>query len=193
MTTPDPQSADPQPPDPPPAQGEPSTPPVVRLDAPPDSAASLLTATLVEALRARGYRTASAERRPGGRLAVTLPSGGRVGVEREVAESDLGAFVAGLDPRADLVLAFGYEDPSTPPPAAIVLSAGGEELAMVDPAELEPSLQTGGPSPVVEDLASLLDARVLGGGEPARTGQPVEESSARGLGARVRGWLRRRD
>ena len=188
MTTPDPRPADGEPSNP--AAGHP---PVVRLDAPPDSAASLLTATLVEALRARGYRTASAERRPGGRLAVTLPSGGRVGVEREVAESDLGAFVAGLDPRADLVLAFGYEDPSTPPPATIVLSAGGEELAAVEPAELEPSLQTGGPSPVVEGLASLLDARMLGRAEPPRGGEGGEESSGRGLGARFRGWLRGRD
>ncbi len=163
---------------------EPSIPPVVRLDAPTDSTVSLLTATLVEALRARGYRTASAERRPGGDgLAVTLPSGGRIGVERDVAEADLGAFVATLDPRADLVLAFGFEDPSTPPPAAIVLTIAGAHLATVDAAELTPSLQTGGPSPVVEDLASLLDARVLGG---------VEESSGRGLGARVRGLFRRR-
>ncbi len=189
MTTPDPQ------PDPQAAHEEPSTPPaehppVVRLDAPADSAASLLTATLVEALRERGYSTASAERRPGGRLAVTLTSGGRVGVEREVAEADLGAFVAGLDPAADLVLAFGYEDPSAPPPTSIVLSAGGEELATIDPDELTPSLQSGGPSPAVEALASLLDARVLGGDE----GPPeaVEESSGRGLGARVRGWLRGR-
>ena len=114
MTTPDPQpnpQADPQA-----ADEEPSAPPVVRLDAPADSAASLLTATLVEALRGRGYRTASAERRPGGRLAVTLTNGGRVGIEREVAEADLGAFVAGIDPAANLVLAFGYEDPSAPPP-----------------------------------------------------------------------------
>ena len=95
---------------------EPSIPPVVRLDAPTDSTVSLLTATLVEALRGRGYRTASAERRPGGAgLAVTLPSGGRIGVERDVAEADLGAFVATLDPRADLVLAFGYEDPLDAP------------------------------------------------------------------------------
>ena len=170
---------------------EPSIPPVVRLDAPPDSAASLLTATLVEALRERGYRTASAERRPGGRLAVTLPSGGRIGVEREVPETDLGAFVGTLDPRADLVLAFGYEDPSTPPPTSIVLMSGGEDLATVDPDELAPSLQTGGPSPVVERLASLLDARVLGGEAPAEAGG-IEESSGRGLGARMRGWLRRR-
>lgn len=189
MTTPDP------PPDPQAAHEEPPAPaveppPVVRLDAPADSAASLLTATLVEALRERGYRTASAERRPGGRLAVTLPSGGRVGVEREVAEADLGAFVAGLDPAADLVLAFGYEDPSAPPPTSIVLSAGAEELATVDPRELTPSLQSGGPSPVVESLASLLDARVLGAG-PADA-EAVEESSGRGLGARVRGWLRGR-
>lgn len=192
MTTPDPQSeplADPQA-----AHEEPSTPPVgqppvVRLDAPADSAASLLTATLVEALRERGYRTASAERRPGGRLAVTLTSGGRVGVEREVAEPDLGAFVGGLDPAADLVLAFGYEDPSAPPPTSIVLTTGGEELATVDPGELRPSLQSGGPSPVVEALASLLDARVLGGGGAGT--EAVEESSGRGLGARVRGWLRR--
>ncbi|MDE2696271.1 MAG: hypothetical protein OXH97_07110 [Chloroflexota bacterium] len=188
MTTPDPQ------PDPHAAHEEPPAPaveppPVVRLDAPADSAASLLTATLVEALRERGYRTASAERRPGGRLAVTLTSGGRVGIEREVAESDLGAFVAGLDPAADLVLAFGYEDPSAPPPTAIVLSAGGEELATIDPDELTPSLQSGGPSPAVEGLASLLDARVLGGG-PADA-EAVEESSGRGLGSRVRGWLRR--
>ena len=184
MTTPDPQ------PDPGAAREESSTPPVVRLDAPADSAASLLTATLVEALRARGYHTASAERRPGGRLAVTLPSGGRIGVEREVAEPDLGAFVAGLDPAANLVLAFGYEDPSAPPPKAIVLSAGGAELATVDSDELTPSLQSGGPSPVVEGIASLLAARVLGGG--GEDTEAIEESSGRGLGARVRGWLRGR-
>ena len=164
---------------------EPSIPPVVRLDAPADSTVSLLTATLVEALRARGYRTASAERRPGGAgLAVTLPSGGRIGVERDVAEADLGAFVATLDPRADLVLAFGYEDPSTPPPTAIVLTSGGTQLATVDAAELTSSLHSMGRSQVVDDLAALLDARVLGGGG--------EESSGGGLMARVRGWLRGR-
>lgn len=168
-----------EPPAPPPAH-----PPVVRFDAPPDSTASLLTATLIAALRARGYRTASAERRPGGRLAVTLPSGGRVGVEREVAEGDLGAFVAGLDPTAHLVLAFGYEDPSAPAPEAIGLTSGGEELATVDAADVTSSLQAGGPSPLVEGLASLLDARVLGG-------ESVDAPGG-GLGARVRGWLRGR-
>ena len=72
-----------------------------------------------------------------------------------------------------------------------MLTTGGEELAAVDPAELAPSLQSGGPSPVVEALASLLDARVLGGdgAEPGDAGGD-EESSGRGLGARVRGWLR---
>ena len=163
---------------------EPSIPPVVRLDAPADSTVSLLTATLVEALRARGYRTASGERRPGDAgLAVTLPSGGRIGVERDVAEADLGAFVATLDPRADLVLAFGYEDPSTPPPTAIELTSGGTQLATVDAAELTSSLHSMGRSQVVDDLAALLDARVLGGGEG---------SSGGGLMARVRGWLRGR-
>lgn len=164
-----------------------TAPPVVRLDAPPGPAASLLTATLIEALRALGHRTATAERRPDATgLAVTLPSGGRITVERDVAEADLPPFVATLDPRADLVLALGYEDASAPPPTAIVLTSGGDEIATIDADELASSLESGGPSPLVERLASLLDARVLGGGAG------VDAPSGRGLGARLRGWLRRR-
>ena len=164
---------------------EPSTPPVVRLDAPADSAASLLTATLVEALRARGYRTASAERRPGGGgLAVTLPSGGRIGVERDVAEADLGAIVATLDPprrpRAGLRLRGPLDAPAhgdrahdrrRPP------RHRRRRRADAEPANGRPI--TGRRRPRVAPRR-------------ARARRRGEESSGRGLGARVRGLFRRR-
>ena len=70
-----------------------------------------------------------------------------------------------------------------------MLTAGGDVLASVDADELASSLQSGGPSPLVDRLASLLDARVLGGVEVVEGGG---EPSGRGLGARVRGWLRGR-
>ena len=185
-------------------------PPVVRIVAPPPSSAALLIVTLLEALRARGYRTATAERRPAGGLSITLASGGRIGVERSVAAGELGAFVAGLDPRADLVLALGFDDAADGaadgalPTIELTDSAqggvggqGGKRLATVAEAELTASLQTAGRSSIVDDLAALLDARLLGGsaGE-ARGGAPTARRPPGrlrgGLLGRLRGLGRRR-
>ena len=152
------------------------TPPVVRVVGPPGSGKSLLIATLVEALRAHGRRTASVELRDaghtGGRAVVTLASGGRVAPERPLAAGELDAFVAGLDPSADLVLAEGYEEPGTP---AIEITAEGEpplaapadRLAAVTREELAASFAAHGPA-AGRDLAALIDERLLGGGETAR-------------------------
>jgi hypothetical protein len=165
----------------------------VRLVASYGSSLALLTATLVEALRARGYRTASVEQRPGGAgLAVTLPSGGRIGVERAVEAAELGAFVAGLDPRADLVLALGFEDGAGRATPAIELTSEAAPvttadvlLATVEEAELTASLQSAGGSAAIEELAALLDARLLGGDGSD------EAPSGGGLLGRLRGLGRR--
>ena len=170
-----------------------AAPPAVRIVAPPASSVALLQATLVEALRARGYRTATAERRPAGGLAVTLASGGRIGVERSVAADELGAFVAGLDPRADLVLALGFDDDADGALPTIELtggqrSAGGARFATIAEAELTVSLQADGRSSAVDGLAALLDARLLGGGG---AGPRREAPSGGGLLGRLRRLGRR--
>ena len=182
-------------------------PPAVRIVAAPASSAALLStallrATLVEALRARGYRTATAERRPGGGLAVTLASGGRIGVERAVEAAELGAFVASLDPRADLVVALGFDDAADGALPAIELTAGeparapstesGERLATIAEAELTASLQTGGRSSAVDGLAALLDARLLGGADEAATEAARSDLGLGGLLRRLRGIARLR-
>ncbi len=147
-------------------------PPVVRVVGPPGSGKSLLIATLVEALRAHGRRTATVELREGGRAVVTLASGGRAAPERPLAAADLGAFVAGLDPSADLVLAEGYDEPGTP---AIEITAEGEpplaapadRLAAVTREQVAASFEADGLA-AGRDLAALIDERLLGGGETSR-------------------------
>ncbi len=182
-----------------PAAGTP--PPVVRIVAAPASSAALpsitlLRATLIEALRARGYRTATAERRPAGGLAVTLASGGRIGVEREVEAAELGAFVAGLDPGADLVVALGFDDDADDALPTIELTSdedagapSGERLATIAEAELTEDLQADGRPSAVDGLAALLDARLLGGTDEATAGAAP---AGRGLLRRLRGLARLR-
>jgi len=179
-------------------------PPVVRIVAAPASTAALrslalLGATLVEALRARGYRTVTAERRPAGGLSVMLASGGRIGVERAVAAAALGGFVAGIDPRADLVLALGFDEAADAALPSIEVT-GGEpagtaggglagRLATIGATELNASLQSGGRSRLVDDLAALLDARLLGGGDAAASEAAPADGGLPGVG--LLGRLRR--
>ena len=188
------------------ALGAGTPPPVVRIVAPPAASAalpsaslpsaSLLRATLVEALRRRGYRTATAERRPAGGLAVTLASGGRIGVERAVEAAELGAFVAGLDPHVDLVVALGCDDDADGALPAIELTgseparaSSGERLATIAEAELTASLRADSRSNAVDGLAALLDARLLGGTDQAAT---AATRSGGGLLGRLRRLARLR-
>ena len=82
--------------------------------------------------------------------------------------ADLAAFVASLDPRTDLVLAEGYEEPGVP---AVELTAGetreqpvapADLLASVEAAHLERDFTARGAEAVAE-LAALVEARLLRG------------------------------
>ncbi len=68
-----------------------AVPPLLRVVGPQTPARNLLVVALVEALRARGYRTARAERLADGRPSVTLPSGGRVTPARGTQVGELAA------------------------------------------------------------------------------------------------------
>ena len=159
-----------------------AAPPLLRVVGPQTPARNLLVVALVEALRARGYRTATAERLHDGRPSVRLPSGGRVTPAPGTQVGELAAFVASLDPRADLVLAEGDDEPGAP--AIELLGEGGrggagsneDRLATIEAPRLLADFETRG-AEAVAHLAALIDERLLGG-EPA---------SGRGLLARLRG------
>ena len=174
--------------DPPPSRD--AGPPVLRVVGPQIPARNLLVIALVEALRARGLRTATAELLADGRATVTLPSGGRVTPAPGSAPLDsavrLAAFVASLDPRADLVIAEDYEDPGVPAVELTVVAAStgeaaasGDLLASVEAERLEGDFTARGAEAVAE-LAALVEARLL-------RGEAVRESG--GLLARLRGRL----
>ncbi len=166
-------------------------PPVLRVVGPQLPARNLLVIALVEALRARGLRTATAELLADGRATVTLPSGGRVTPAPGGAPLDsaarLAAFAASLDPRADLLIAEDYDEPGVPALALTAAAAStreavapGDLLASVEAERLERDFTTRGAEAVV-DLAALVEARLLRG-EAAPDGG--------GLLARLRGRLR---
>ena len=163
----------------------PPPPPLLRVVGPQTPARNLLVVALVEALRARGFRTATAERLADGRPSVTLPSDGRVTPARGTDVGELAAFVASLDPHADLVLAEGYDAPGSP---AIELVGEGERagvteadlLATVEAARLLEQFEARD-AQAVERLAALVDERLLGG----------ESASGGGLLGRLRGLGRR--
>ena len=169
----------------------PPGPPVLRVLGPQIPARNLLVIALVEALRARGLRTATAELLADGRATLTLPSGTRVtpasaGMKLASA-ADLAAFVASLDPRTDLVLAEGYEEPGVPAVELTAAAPAGEPpvaaadlLASVEAARLERDFTARG-AEAVADLAALVEARLLRGEPP----------SGGGLLARLRRRLRR--
>ena len=168
--------------------------PVLRVLGPQIPARNLLVIALVEALRARGVRTATAELLADGRASVTLPSGTRVtpasGGMALASAADLAAFLASLDPRTDLVLAEGYEEPGVPAVELTAAAAAGEGdagsvvaadlLASVEAARLERDFTERG-AEAVADLAALVEARLLRGEAPPDGG----------LLARLRGIWRR--
>ena len=145
--------------------------PVLRIVGPPASGKTLLITTLVEALRRRGHRVASAAPRPGrtgGATVITLASGGRVTVERALPLAKLRALVAQLDPRADLLLAEGCDEAGAP---AVALSADGapgrvppdpELLAIVAAGALADDFARFGPGET-RGLAELVERELLGG------------------------------
>ncbi|MYI83228.1 MAG: hypothetical protein F4056_08070 [Chloroflexi bacterium] len=168
-------------------------PPVLRVVGPQIPARNLLVIALVEALRARGLRTATAELLADGRATVTLPSGGRVTPAPGGAPLDsaaaLAAFVASLDPRADLVIAEDYEQPGVPAVELTTAAASpgeavapGDLLASVEAERLERDFTARGAEAVAE-LAERVEARLLRGESAPEGG---------GLLARLRGVWRSR-
>ena len=166
-------------------------PPVLCVVGPQLPARNLLVIALVEALRARGLRTATAELLADGRATVTLPSGGRVtpapGSAPLGEASALASFVASLDPRADLVIAEDYEQPGVPVVELTAATTSAREaptpdnlLASVDAERLERDFTERG-AEAVADLAALVEARLLRG--------EAAPDDGGGLLARLRGRL----
>ena len=166
-------------------------PPVLRVVGPQIPARNLLVIALVEALRARGLRTATAELLADGRASLTLPSGGRVtpapGSAPLEGAAALASFVASLDPRADLVIAEDHEERGVPA-VELTASTGDAPGAAVAPDDLLASVAaerlerdfTARGAEAVADLAALVEARLL-------RGETAPEGG--GLLARLRGRL----
>ena len=160
-------------------------PAVLRIVGPPGSGKTLLIVSLVEALRQRGHRVATAVRREAleppdldaeaaraldaGAIAtvLVLASGARVTLERAVELSALGDIVASLDPQVDLLLAEGFEDPGYP---AIELSPAPSEgtttdesdlLAVVASDEIAGAFAKFGPGET-NGVADLVEQKLLG-------------------------------
>jgi len=158
---------------------------------PPGSGKTLLVTSLTEALRQRGHRVASAVgREDAASTVITLPSGGRVTIERQLAAFELRDVAALLDPNIDLMLAEGFEDagvpavelsPSEGPPQA---TAPSDLLAAVASTQLAGDFSTFGPGET-GGLADLIEVRVLG--------KPASDAAGRPGGLRgLLGRLRRR-
>ncbi|MDA0269880.1 MAG: hypothetical protein O2798_01840 [Chloroflexi bacterium] len=173
------------------------TPPVLRVVGPPGSGKSLLITSLVEALRVRGYRVATAVRRDERVTVVILSHGGRVTLERPLALDALLGVIAGVDPSIHLVLAEGYEDAGLPavelrPPGAVPMLAGADLFAVVDSEEFAATFARSGPGET-NGLAERVEREVLGLlGSSAEV--PAAEAAATGrlgalgrLAARLRG------
>jgi len=160
-------------------------PAVLRVVGPPGSGKTLLIVSLVEELRTRGYRVASAVRRQpikapkleadasqhldAGAVAtvVVLASGGRVTLERPLELPALRDVVASIDPQVDLLLAEGFEDGGYPavelsPPDGLPHSTNAEDLlAVVASQEVLGAFASFGPGET-SGLAGLIDKRLLG-------------------------------
>ena len=158
---------------------------VLRVVGPPGAGKTLLIVSLVEALRSRNHRVATAVRRESleaslidpdasrqldaGATAtvIVLASGGRVTLERAMPLPGLNSIVAALDPTVDLLLAEGFDDPGYPavellPPGGGRVQTGADDLlAVVSAAEIAGTFATFGPGET-NGLADLVEREVLG-------------------------------
>ncbi len=114
---------------------------VLRVVGPPGSGKTILIVSLVEALRSRNYRIATAVKREAiesslldpdvsrqldagaAATVIALSNGGRVTLERVMPLPGLSSVVASIAPSVDLLLAEGFDDPGYP---AIELLAPGD-------------------------------------------------------------------
>lgn len=177
-------------------------PAVLRVVGPPGSGKTLLIVSLVEALRTRGYRIATAVRRESieaslldadasrqldagaAATVIVLSNGGRVTLERTMALPSLSSVVMSIDPSVDLLIAEGFEDAGyravelSPPGAPALATMPPDLLAVVASHEIAGAFATFGPGETngIADLVEqeLLDARADVELSLAVDEQPVE-------------------
>jgi len=175
---------------------------VVRVVGPPGSGKTLLIVSLVEALRARDVRVATAVKREAiestlidpdvasqldagaAATVIALANGGRVTLERVLPLPGLASVVASLDPAVDLLLAEGFDDPGYP---AIELLRPGDHtietpeddlLAIVSADEIRGNFETFGPGENTR-IVELVEREILGVEDDVSmqltvNGQPIE-------------------
>lgn len=169
---------------------------LVRITGASGSGKSLLITALTEAFRARGIRTASAERRPDGATVFVMPNSGRATLDRPLSFDELPTLLRSLDPSARLLLAEGYpapEDGLLPPTVEVLMWGVGPEtpapalVASVEGAALLRQFQRTGPKDegLVAAVASAIQQRVLGESPGTRTPE-----SGPGMAAMIRRWFR---
>ena len=157
---------------------------VLRVVGPPGSGKTLLIVSLVETLRARHYRIATAVKREaiesslldpdvsrqldaGAAATVIAPAnGGRVTLERVMPLPGLASVVASIDPAIDPLLAEGFDEPGYP---AIELLTPGDHtiqtdeqdlLAIVAADEVRGAFETFGPGENSR-IAELVERQIL--------------------------------
>ena len=178
---------------------------VLRVVGPPGSGKTLLIVSLVEALRARDWRVATAVRREAiesslldpdasrqldagaAATVIALANGGRVTLERAMPLPGLSSVVASLDPSVDLLLAEGFEDPGYP---AVELLASADDtiqtdeddlLAAVGTEEIAGTFATVGPGET-NGLAELVEREILGAEADVSMQITIDEQPVEALG-----------
>jgi molybdopterin-guanine dinucleotide biosynthesis protein MobB len=157
---------------------------VLRIVGPPGSGKTILIVSLVEALRSRNYRIATAVKREAiesslldpdvsrqldaGAIAtvIVLSNGGRVTLERVMPLPGLASVVASMDPSVDLLLAEGFDDPGYPaiellaPGDTTITTSDADLLAIVASNEILGAFETFGPGET-NGLAELVEREIL--------------------------------
>jgi molybdopterin-guanine dinucleotide biosynthesis protein MobB len=178
---------------------------VLRVVGPPGSGKTLLIVSLVEALRARDWRVATAVRREAieaslldpdvsrqldaGATAtvIALANGGRVTLERVMPLPGLSSIVTSLDPSVDLLLAEGFEDAGF---KAVELLAPGDHsietdeadlLAVVSAEEIAGTFARFGPGET-NGLAELVEREILGREDDVSIQIVVDEQPVEAMG-----------
>lgn len=158
-------------------------PELLRVVGPPGAGKSLLITSLTEALRSRGYRTASAVQRGEAATIITLSTGSRSTLDRVVPASFLGTVVSWVDPSVELVFAEGYDDGpgiraiEVRPAGAAPYGVDEDDLfAVMSAEELATAFAQGGPGQALP-LADRVQREVLGDDAEDEAG-PEAESEA---------------